>query len=65
MSFDQDDYVIGTHNLSGTLDGLSLLDQTIGTEEHNTDLSSLQVHAHTLDTGCEPVLRLVSMCDRS
>jgi hypothetical protein len=40
-------------NLSGTLDGLSLLDQTIGTEEHNTNLSSFQVHAHSLDTGGE------------
>jgi hypothetical protein len=39
-----------TYNLSGTLDGLTLLDETIGTEKHNTDLAGLQVHAHTLDT---------------
>jgi hypothetical protein len=43
-----------THNLSGTLDCLAFLDQTIGTEKHDTDLSSFQVHAHSLDTGGEP-----------
>lgn len=48
-------FLVATHNLSGTLDGLTLLDQTIGTEKHNTDLSSFQVHAHSLDTRCEPV----------
>lgn len=42
-----------THDLSGTLDSLALLDQAIGTEKHNTDLSSLKVHAHALDTGSE------------
>jgi hypothetical protein len=40
-------------NLSGTLDGLALLDQSIGTEQHNTDLAGFQVHAHSLDTRCE------------
>jgi hypothetical protein len=40
-------------NLSGTLDGLTLLDQSIGTEKHDTDLASLQVHAHALDAGGE------------
>jgi hypothetical protein len=45
-----------TYNLSGTLDGLTLLDETIGTEKHNTDLAGFQVHAHTLDTGGEPVV---------
>jgi len=40
-------------NLSGTLDGLSLLDETIRTEQHNTDLASFQVQAHSLDTGGE------------
>ena len=28
-----------THNLSRTLDGLTLLDQSIGTEEHHTNLA--------------------------
>ena len=42
-----------TYDLSGTLDGLALLDETIGTEKHNSDLTSLQVQAHTLDTGGE------------
>jgi hypothetical protein len=40
-------------NLSGTLDSLALLDQSIGTEEHDTDLAGFQVHAHALDTGGE------------
>lgn len=43
-----------THNLSGTLDGLTLLDETVGTEKHDTDLAGFQVHAHTLDTRGEP-----------
>lgn len=43
-----------TYNLTGTLDGLTLLDETVGTEEHNTDLAGLEVHAHTLNTGGEP-----------
>jgi hypothetical protein len=46
-------YYTPTYNLTGTLDSLAFLDQSIGTEEHNTDLASFQVHAHTLDTGCE------------
>ena len=41
-------------NLSGTLDGLAFLDQTIGTEKHNTDLAGFQVHAHALNTRGEP-----------
>jgi len=47
-----------TYNLAGTLDSLTLLDETVGTEEHNTDLAGLEVHAHTLDTGGEPVVML-------
>jgi hypothetical protein len=47
-----------TYNLAGTLDGLTLLDETVGTEKHNTDLAGLEVHAHTLDTGGEPVVVL-------
>jgi hypothetical protein len=46
------------YNLSGTLDGLTLLDETIGTEKHNTDLAGFQVHDHTLDTGSEPLMML-------
>jgi hypothetical protein len=42
-----------THDLTGTLDSLSLLDQTIGTKQHNTDLAGLQVQTHTLDTRSE------------
>jgi hypothetical protein len=49
-----------THNLSGTLDGLALLDETVRTEQHNTDLAGLQVHAHALDTRGEPVMLLAS-----
>jgi hypothetical protein len=41
------------YNLSGTLDGLTLLDETVGTEKHNSDLAGLQVQAHTLDSGSE------------
>lgn len=44
-----------TYNFTGTLDDLTLLDETIGTEQHDTDLAGLQVHAHALDTGSEPV----------
>lgn len=49
-----------TYNLASTLDGLALTDKSVGTEEHNTDLAGLEVHAHALDTGGEPVL-FVSM----
>jgi hypothetical protein len=45
---------LATHNLAGTLDGLTLLDETVRTEEHDTDLASLEVHAHALDAGSEP-----------
>jgi hypothetical protein len=44
-----------THNFSGTLDSLAFLDQTIGTEEHNTNLASFQVHTHALDTRGESI----------
>jgi hypothetical protein len=40
-------------NLTGTLDDLTLLDETIGTEKNDTDLAGFEVHAHTLDTGGE------------
>ena len=50
-----------THNLSGTLDSLAFLDQTIGTEKYDTDLSSFEVHAHALDTGSEPVCLISSI----
>lgn len=43
----------GTYNSTSTLDSLTFLDETIGTEQHNTDLAGLQVQAHTLDTGSE------------
>lgn len=49
-----------TYNLAGTLDGLTLLDETIGTEKHNTDLASFQVHAHALDARGEPMSSLAS-----
>jgi hypothetical protein len=42
-----------SHNLAGTLDGFSFLDETVGTEEHDTDLTSFQVHAHSLDARSE------------
>lgn len=51
---------VSTYNLAGTLDGLTLLDETVGTEQHDTDLAGLEVHAHTLDTGGEPVV--MSVC---
>lgn len=37
---------LSTHNLTGTLDGLALLDETIGTKQHDTHLSSFEVHHH-------------------
>lgn len=40
-------------NGTGSLDGLTLLDESIRTEQHNTDLAGLQVKGHTLDTGSE------------
>ena len=43
-----------TYNLTSPLDDLTLLDQTVGTEKHNTDLAGLEVHAHALDTRGEP-----------
>ena len=43
-----------TYNLTGTLDSLTLLDETVGTEKHDTDLAGFEVHAHTLDARGEP-----------
>ncbi len=48
-----------THNFTGTLDSLTLLDETIGTEQDNTDLAGLEVHAHALDAGSEPLVTLL------
>jgi hypothetical protein len=45
---------VETHDLAGTLDSLAFLNQSVGTEEHDTDLSGLEVHAHALDARCEP-----------
>ena len=45
------------YDLAGTLDDLTLLDETIRTEKHDTDLAGLEVHAHALDAGGEPVMR--------
>lgn len=44
------------YDFTGPLDRLALLDQSVGTEQHDTDLAGFQVHAHALDAGCEPVL---------
>jgi hypothetical protein len=30
------------YNLAGTLDGLTLLDETVGTEKHDTDLAGAE-----------------------
>jgi hypothetical protein len=38
------------NNLAGTLNSLTLLDETVGTKQHNTNLAGLKVHAHTLNT---------------
>lgn len=46
--------VFWTYDLTGTLDGLALLDQSVGTEKHNTDLAGFEVHAHALDARGEP-----------
>jgi hypothetical protein len=43
-----------SYNFTRSLDGFAFLDKTIGTEEHDTDLAGLEVHAHALDAGCEP-----------
>lgn len=50
--------MLEAYDLAGTLDGLALLDQPVGTEKHDTDLAGLEVHAHALDTGCEPFHRV-------
>ncbi len=43
-----------SYNLARPLNGLALLDQSVGAEQHNTDLAGLEVHAHALDAGGEP-----------
>lgn len=43
-----------TYNLTSPLDDLTLPDETVGTEKHDTDLAGLEVHAHALDAGGEP-----------
>lgn len=40
-------------NLTGTLDGVTLLDETIVTENGDTDIVGLEIQAHALDTGRE------------
>lgn len=40
-------------NLAGTLDRVALLDETIVTENGDTDIVGFQVQAHALDTGRE------------
>jgi hypothetical protein len=40
-------------NLSGSLDSVSLLDETIVTENGDTDVVGFQVQAHSSDTGRE------------
>jgi len=50
-----------TYNLSGTLDGLAFLDQSVRTEKHHTNLAGFQVHAHALDTRGEPAIPLASV----
>ena len=52
-----------THDLAGSLHGLTLLDESIRTEKHDTDLASFQVHAHALDTRCEPEYKLVRLIE--
>lgn len=47
-------FVTDTYDLTSTLDSLTLLDQSVGTEKHNTDLAGFEVHAHALDAGGEP-----------
>ena len=51
-----------TYNLTGTLDSLALLDETVRTEKHDTDLAGLEVHAHALYAGSEPSVGLE--CER-
>jgi len=41
--------ILGTYDLASPLDGLTLLNQSVRTEKYDTDLASLQVHAHALD----------------
>lgn len=40
-------------NLSGSLDSVTLLDETIVTEDGDTDVVGFQVEAHSSDTGRE------------
>jgi hypothetical protein len=53
-----------TYNLSGTADSLTLLDETIRTEKHNTDLAGFQVHGHALDARGESIPLALSMSSR-
>jgi hypothetical protein len=54
-----------TYNLSGTADSLTLLDETVRTEKHNTDLAGFQVHGHALDARGESIpLVVMSMSSR-
>jgi hypothetical protein len=41
------------HNLSSSLDGVTLLDESIVTENGDTDVVGFQVQAHSSDTGRE------------
>lgn len=45
-----------SYNLASSLDGLTLPDRSVGTEQHDTDLASLEVHAHALDARGEPIV---------
>merc|ERR1719211_727212 len=41
------------HNSSGPLDNISLLDELVITEHHNTNIVGLQVERHALQSGAE------------
>jgi hypothetical protein len=56
--------LLETYNFTGTLNGLAFLDKTIGSEEHNTNLASFQIHAHALDARSEPILMESDLVDR-
>jgi hypothetical protein len=49
---------VRAHDLAGTLDSLAFSHSSVGTEQHDTDLTGFEVHAHALDTGSEPVSML-------
>lgn len=52
--FDDKEILFYTYNLASSLDSFALLDETIRTEKHNTDLAGFQVHAHALDARGKP-----------